>query len=134
MKIQVGTKCSAPIQLDKGTVQGSVLSPLLFDLFINVLLRLLNATRITHGMKRTPQWNHAAFADDLSIYVCTGRDANKLLDVIHEFEFWRGLWISIPKFLATGAMYSTETARRQELAKTDAAKRKRDAGLDILNP
>ena len=31
-------------------------------------------------------------------------------------------------------MYGTGTARRQERAKTDAAKRKRDAGPDILNP
>ena len=59
----------APIQLDTGTVQGSVLSPLLFDLFLNALLRLLDATGITHGIKRTPQLNHAAFADDLSIYM-----------------------------------------------------------------
>ena len=65
MKITVGTGCSAPIQLDTGTVQGSVLSPLLFDLFLNALLRLLDATGITHGIKRTSQWNHAAFADDL---------------------------------------------------------------------
>jgi len=72
-------------------VQGSVLSPLLFDLFLNALLRLLDATGITHGTRRIPQWKHAAFADDLSIYVCTVRDANKLLDVIHEFEFWSGL-------------------------------------------
>jgi len=93
-KIKVGTGCSAPIQVDTGTVQGSVLSPLLFDLFLNALLRLLDATRITHGIKRTPQWNHDAFADDLSIYVCTVRDANKLLDVIHEFEFWSRLRIS----------------------------------------
>jgi len=35
MKITVGTGCSAPIQLDTGTVQGSVLSPLLFDLFLS---------------------------------------------------------------------------------------------------
>jgi len=66
MKIQVGSGCSAPMQLDTGTVQGSVLSPLLFDLFLNALLR----TGITHGIKKTPQWNHAAFADDLS-YMCT---------------------------------------------------------------
>jgi len=66
--------------------------------------------------------------------VCTVRDANKLLHVIHEFEFWSGLRISIPKSLAIGAMYGTGTARRQEWAKTDAAKRKRDAGPDILNP
>jgi len=134
MKMQVGAGYLAPIQLDTGTVQGSVLSPLLFDLFLNALLRLLDATGITHGIKRTPQWNHAAFADDMSIYVCTVRDANKLLDVIHEFEFWSGFRISIPKSLATGAMYGTGTARRQERAKTDAAKRKRDTGPDILNP
>jgi len=93
MEITVGTRCSA----DTGTVQGSVLSPLLFELFLNALSRLLDATGITHGIKRTPQWNHAAFADDLSIYAGTVRDGNKLLDVIHEFEHWSGLRISIPK-------------------------------------
>ena len=81
MKITLGTECSAPIQLDTGTVQGSVLSSLFFDLFLNALLRLLDATGIAHGIKMTPQWNHAAFADDLSIYVSTVRDGNKLLDV-----------------------------------------------------
>jgi len=117
-----------------GDGAGSVLSPLLFDLFLNALLRLLYDTGITHGIKRTPQWNHAAFADDLSIHVCTVRDANKLLDVIHEFEFWSGLRISIPKSLPTGAMYGTGTTKRQERTKTDAAKRNRVAGPDILNP
>jgi len=78
MKIRVGSKCTAPIQLDTETVQGSVLSLLLFGLFLNVLLRLLDATGITHGIRRTPQWNHAAFADDLSIYVCTVRDKRKM--------------------------------------------------------
>jgi len=111
MKIQVGSECTAPIQLDTGTVQGSVLSPLLFDLFLNALLRLLDATGITHGIRRTPQWNHAAFADDLSTYVFTVRDANKLLDMIQEFEFWSSLSISIPKSLDTGDMYGTGSER-----------------------
>jgi len=134
MRIAVGTGCSAPIQLDTGTVQGSVLSPLLFDLFLNALLRLLDATGITHGIKRTPQWNHAAFADDLSIYVSTVSDGNKLLEVMYEFESWSGLRISIPKSVVTGAMYGTGTTRRQADAKADAGKRKRDAGPDILKP
>jgi len=46
MKVQVGSEGTNPIQLDTGTVQGSVLSPLLFDLFLNALLRLLDATGI----------------------------------------------------------------------------------------
>jgi len=74
------------------------------------------------------------FCYDLSIYVFTVKDANKLLDVINEFEFWSGLRISVPKSLATRAMYGTGTARRQKGAKADSAKRKRDAGPDILNP
>ena len=37
MRIHVGDKyTAAAIKLDTGTVQGSVLSPLLFDLFINL--------------------------------------------------------------------------------------------------
>jgi len=134
MKITVGTGCSAPIQPDTETVQRSVLYPLLFDLFLNALLRLLDVNGITHGIKRDPQWNHAACADDLSIYVCTVKDANMILDVIHEFESWSGLRISISKSLATGAMYGAGTARRQEGAKAEATKRKRDAGPDILRP
>ena len=73
----------------------------------------------------------AAFADDLSIYVSTVSDGNKLLEVIHEFESWSGLRISIPKSVV---MYGTGTTRRQAGAKADAAKRKRDASPDILNP
>ena len=77
-QIQVGSECTAPIQLDTGTVQESVLFPPLFDLFLNALLRLLDATDITHGVRGIPQWNHAAFADDLTIYVCTVRDGNHI--------------------------------------------------------
>ena len=36
--------------------------------------------------------------------------------------------------MATGAMYGTPTARRQEGAKVEATKRKRDAGPDTLKP
>ena len=40
----MGEEYTAAIQLETGTVQGLVLSPLLFDLFINTLLRLLDST------------------------------------------------------------------------------------------
>ena len=54
MRIQVGSKSSAAIQLDTGTVQGSALSLLLFDLFINALLRLLDSTGISHRVRGVP--------------------------------------------------------------------------------
>jgi hypothetical protein len=65
MWILVGEKSSAAIQLDTGTVQGSALSPLLFDLYINALLRLLDSTGISHRLRGVPDWNHQAFANDL---------------------------------------------------------------------
>jgi len=54
MRIQVGSKSSAAIQLDTGTVQGSALFPLLFDLSINALLRLLDSTGISHRVRDVP--------------------------------------------------------------------------------
>jgi len=116
-----------------GTVQGSVLSPLLFDLFLNALLRLLDSTGITHGIRRIPQWNHAAFADDLSIYVCTVKNGNRLPDVVHEFEDWSGLRISTPKSLDTGAMYGTGSERRLDRAKTETAKSKKEAEPNVVD-
>jgi len=59
VRIQVGSKFSAAIQLDTGTVQGSTLSPLLFDLFIDALLRLLDlrpldSTGNSHRVRGVP--------------------------------------------------------------------------------
>jgi len=61
MRIQVSSKSSAAIQLDTGTVQGSALSLLLLDLFINALLRLLDSTGISHRVRDVRDWNHQAF-------------------------------------------------------------------------
>ena len=81
MRIQIGESSTAAILLDTGTVQGSTMSPLLFDLFINALLRLLDSTGISHRVKDMPELNHQAFADDLSLYVSAEADAQSLLDL-----------------------------------------------------
>jgi len=75
-------KSSAAVQLDIGTVQGSALSPLLFDLFINALLRLIDSTGISHRVRRVPDWDHQAFADGLSLYVSSTEDANTLINIV----------------------------------------------------
>jgi len=124
MRIQVVSKSSAPIQLDMGTVQGSTLSPLLFDLFINALLRLLDSTAISHRMRGVPDWNHQAFADDLSFYVCSTEDANTLLSIVSEFQEWSGLKISIKKSLATKALYGKGETQTRKDASAESHNRK----------
>jgi len=54
MRIHMGSKSSAAIQLDTETVQGSALPPLLFGLFINALLGLLDSTGISHRVRDVP--------------------------------------------------------------------------------
>ncbi len=56
---------------DTGVQQGSVLSPTLFNVFLNPLLRLLTAVGhqkgVSHGIRGITAFNNVAFADDLTI-------------------------------------------------------------------
>jgi len=100
------------------------LSPLLFDLFINALLRLLDSTGISHRVRGVPDWNHQAFADDLSLVVSSTEDANALLNIVSAFQEWSVLKISIKKSLATGALYGKGETERHKSAPAATRKRK----------
>jgi len=125
MQIKVGSKSSVAIKLDTETVEGSALFSFLFDLCINALLRLLDSTGIFHRVRGVPDWNHQAFADDLSLYVSSTEDANTLLDIVSEFQEWSGLKISIKKSLATDALYGKGETQRQKDASAESRERLR---------
>jgi len=124
MRVQVGGEGMAVIQLDTGTVQGSVLSPLLFELLINALLRLLNSAGISHKVRNAPNWNHQAFADDLALYTEKTADADILLKLVQKFQDWSGLKISTTKSIATGALYGREARRGKTTANAKARREK----------
>ena len=58
--------------------QGSVLSPLLFSLFINTLSHYLDdigmSKHIRHGVPGIPPFNHILFVDDMSLLTQNSED------------------------------------------------------------
>ena len=84
----------ATITFDTGVAQGSVLTPLLFLIFMNTLLRLLSAKGremgISHGLEGVDQFNNMAFADDLSLFAQSVGDMQILLNEVQKFEAWSG--------------------------------------------
>jgi len=95
------------ITFDTGVQQGSVLSPTLFNVFLNPLLRMLTAIGrrkgIAHGIRGLDPFNNLAFADDLTIIAAIRRlggpsgGAQTLLDTIEEFASWSGMEVKIVK-------------------------------------
>lgn len=88
-------KESEGIPLKRGLLQGSSISPLLFNIFINELLV---------GLQRLPKiplggalWNHLFFADDGALMATNNSDANKLTAKAHGWGVDNGIQYAIEK-------------------------------------
>lgn len=89
--VRVGPNLSRPISLERGLLQGSVLSPLLYSIFVDGLLEQLNAIHPT--MIGTVPTACLAYADDIVVFARTARELQTQLDVCqgyamgHRFAF-----------------------------------------------
>jgi hypothetical protein len=86
------------IGIRRGTLHGDSLSPLLFDLMIEPLIRWLNASQngyeITScGLRLTSKW----YAYDGTLVINTIEDMVILLDIVEQFRDWPGIRLNVGK-------------------------------------
>ena len=106
--ISIGTKdfITNPIVVKKGVLQGDCLSPLLFNMCFNTLLKCIEDERIkctgyVFSDLMTPR-HWFQFADDSSIVTATENDNQNLLNVFTKWCSWADFTIRIDKCCTFG--------------------------------
>lgn len=106
--ISVGTKTfiTNPIRVDKGVLQGDCLSPILFNLCFNTLLRTIDVERIKlmgyHFDEYLKPRHWFQFADDTAIVTSSQEDNQLLLNVFSKWCTWSGLIVRVDKYMTFG--------------------------------
>ena len=92
-----------PIPIQRGTIQGDTLSPYLFIIFLEPLLRWLQRGNYGYNFKTsTTNLNSAAYADDLAVLANKVTSLQLQLDKLDKFCQWAGMDLGIPKCAVTG--------------------------------
>eukprot|EP00961_Rhodomonas_salina_P298300 3937955-Rhodomonas_salina.1 len=97
---------TAPIPCKCGVKQGDIVSPILFSLAINLLLRQLAAKGGGYLHSSGELFNVLAFADDLILISDNATKLQGLVDEVERFAAWSGMWVNTAKSNVTAYDYS----------------------------
>ena len=105
------------IPLKSGTIQGFPLSPLLFNIFLEVLATAIREEKETKGIQiGKEEVKLSLFADDIILYIENPKDSTrKLLELINEYSKFAGYKISTQKSLAF--LYTNNEKTEREIEK-----------------
>ena len=84
MYVKWGSTMSSKFQVTNGVRQGGVLSPLLFDVYVNELSELLNKSGIGGNLGGT-RINHMLYADDICIVSLSSSGLQHLLNICSDY-------------------------------------------------
>ena len=101
--------------LRSGTRQGCLLSPLLFNIVLEVLARAIRKEKEIKGIQiRKEEVKLSVFADDMILYIENPKDSiRKLLELISEFSKVVGYKIDTQKSFAF--LYTNSEKSEQEI-------------------
>ena len=99
-----------------GTGQGCPLSPLLFNIVLEVLASAIRQQKEIKGIQTGKELKLSLFADDVIIYVENPKDSTpKLLELIQEFSKVAGYKINAQKSVAF--QYTNNETEEREIKK-----------------
>ena len=114
--VSVGTKSfvTDPIAVERGVLQGDCLSPILFNLCFNTLLRTIDEERIRligyyFNECLTPR-HWFQFADDTAVITSSSEDNQLLLHVFSKWCTWSGLIVRVEKCKTFGVRKTKTTS------------------------
>ena len=115
----VSQKRSPPFALPAGVLQGSVLSPLLYSIYLDPLVDKLrrHGPRMSLPLNATEGINAFLYADDIALVATSSRDLSRLLRLAEEDSIARGYRFSPAKCVVV-----SQDAARQRLYNSDLAR------------
>ena len=109
-----------PIPIQRGTIQGDTLSPYIFLIFLEPLLRWLQRGKngYTFGTSKLTI-NSAAYADDLAAITSNLQSIKNQLNKLDKYCAWVGIDLGVPKCAITGCpnKYKTKPESFKDIIK-----------------